>query len=255
MSRVLLLLLVINLSQVSRNYADINKLGIYGGKNVSIETVPYMVSIFIRKTDGKKYMCGGSIIHKKFVLTAAHCLRNSIDLSLSWGYVATDNLFNKERQVIKFEKKICHKKYLPQPYFYNDICILKLTKPLKYGPKIGRVTVADEGFELKEGTLVNVTGWGDTENNDPLESLRQVTIPIVPKDFCPIADRNICAGTLGHGTCYGDSGGPLTYYNIQIGIVSHHRVGGKCSEAHGTIFTSVAIYAKWIAMVIKMNVP
>lgn len=44
---------------------------IVGGKTVHIEEYPFQVSL----QSGGHHMCGGSVIHENFVLTAAHCTR------------------------------------------------------------------------------------------------------------------------------------------------------------------------------------
>lgn len=48
---------------------------IIGGVPISIEQVPYQVSLQIIESDGYVgHFCGGSIISDKYILTASHCL-------------------------------------------------------------------------------------------------------------------------------------------------------------------------------------
>lgn len=49
---------------------------IVGGANASPGEAPYHVSLQIKK----EHMCGGSILHKYWVLTAASCVRGYIQL-------------------------------------------------------------------------------------------------------------------------------------------------------------------------------
>lgn len=49
---------------------------IVGGHYIPIENAPYQVSLVVLKPKIKKLeICGGSIIHEKFVLSALHCFR------------------------------------------------------------------------------------------------------------------------------------------------------------------------------------
>lgn len=47
---------------------------IIGGKEIDIKEVPYQAWLTMVREDGKAYGCGGSIIGKQYILTAAHCI-------------------------------------------------------------------------------------------------------------------------------------------------------------------------------------
>ncbi|XP_011502207.1 PREDICTED: trypsin-5-like [Ceratosolen solmsi marchali] len=51
---------------------------IVGGHNIQIDVVPHQVAIVLRE----KLLCGGSILTKKYVLSAAHCVLETLDISL-----------------------------------------------------------------------------------------------------------------------------------------------------------------------------
>ncbi|XP_061722607.1 trypsin 5G1-like isoform X2 [Cydia pomonella] len=204
-----------------RGYASTSdNLGIYGGKKISIKEVPFMAALYIPKNNNRTYFCGGTIISDRFILTAAHCLRNSVIPLSGWVYVGTDSLKNANRVVIKPEKKFCHEEYDPIDDI-NDICLLKLKDPLHFGSNVNRATLPYERYELEEGTLVNLTGWGYTEHSHELQdALRLVTVPISTEECRGQRKTIICTGFQGHTSCHGDSGGPLTYGRVLIGVVS-----------------------------------
>lgn len=46
---------------------------IVGGEEAFLGQFPWMARLFVRVGSRKTYICGGSIISKKYVVTAAHC--------------------------------------------------------------------------------------------------------------------------------------------------------------------------------------
>ncbi|XP_063389121.1 chymotrypsin-1-like [Cydia fagiglandana] len=214
--------------------------GIYGGHEISIEEAPYMVGIY-----GSTFLywrfrfkCGGSIIHEKFVVTAAHCAVDFYSIQVAVGSNHLD-----QGDFMAVDVRITRN--YDHSIMFNDICLLKLVNSIQFGPRMAPVQLPEDGFELDTFTMVNVTGWGKTETETPsATTLRQVSVQILPEQYCPI-DTVICAGSQGHGTCNGDSGGPLVYNNVLVGLVSYRRQD-KCAGPFGTVYMRVASYSKWI---------
>ncbi|XP_073947748.1 trypsin-like [Choristoneura fumiferana] len=222
-------------------------LTIIGGHTVSIEDVPYIAALFENDT----FSCGGSIIHERFVLTAAHCITANISLKVLVGsdMLSTDGVF------IDVEQELCHEEYDPFEMI-NDICLLKLSEPVPFDCKVVKIALADDNLEIEDGDMVNVTGWGNIKiygvqyPND----LRQVSVPVVSDECCryiypEFSDGMICAGSRGHDSCQGDSGGPLTYGKVQVGVVSY---GNGCAVVAG-VYTKVSNYLPWINATIESN--
>ncbi|XP_047999728.1 trypsin-like isoform X1 [Leguminivora glycinivorella] len=227
---------------------------IIGGHMTDIEDAPWMAALWTANKDGNTSFCGGSIVHEQFILTAAHCFRNADEPFNTWGYICRSNLFD-EGIFIKPEQKFCHDDF-QFPSHANDICLLKLKDPItKFNDKIALITF-DDTVSLEPGTMVNVTGWGKTENSKgAVEDMRQVLVPIrsdttCRKNYPSTTEKQICAGNKGHDSCVGDSGGPLTWYNIQVGIVSYGR---GCGQPNGAVYVRVNSYLEWIATTIHDN--
>ncbi|XP_061722765.1 trypsin 5G1-like [Cydia pomonella] len=237
-----------------------SNLEIVGGHKVSVQDVPFMVALYY-KPEGAEYQafCGGSIIHERFVLTAAHCLYfidwKQQENATKRVLIGSDRL-NAGGIFIDVEEQFIHEHFrLLNMTLENDICLVKLKEPVTFGCKVAKAKLPGENYELEEGTLVNVTGWGDIGNSTGMENeLRQTTVPIVSneccqKDYEELTGEQICAGSKGHDSCQGDSGGPLTYNGVQVGVVSF---GERCGIYPG-VYTRVSEYLVWINTTIEEN--
>ncbi|XP_018573076.1 trypsin beta [Anoplophora glabripennis] len=225
---------------------------IVGGKNASILDYPYQVSV--KKSNS--HICGGSIFHTLYILTAAHCVENGVasqySIRAGSSFVSTGGKKVKVCQIIAKED-----------YNFdtldNDIAILKLCSPLVFSDKILPVALPEAGEGLAVGSRALVSGWGyEAENGFIPSDLKQVELPIVsPSDcqnayakFGDISNNMICAGfiqTGGKDACQGDSGGPLRANGKLMGVVSW---GFGCARPHYPgVYTKVANYRNWIKSV------
>ena len=102
------------------------------------------------------------------------------------------------------------------------------------------------------GGIVTVSGWGTTTMyGDSPERLQRVQIPILPQWECELfyRKRNIteymfCAGRAGRSACHGDSGGPVVYNGIQVGLVSW---GLSCQRPdYPVVYTNIIKLRDWI---------
>lgn len=232
---------------------------IVGGYDAEPNSWPWQVALFQRgKRDPTKhyFICGGSILNRRFILTAAHCVvRDDGPLKpemLSVKVGAHDVTDSTSRR-IPVSAVIAHENY-KQWKVYNDIALLRLDEDLDFtDPAIRPVCVQTQDMAARDYANENSTiiGWGTTKYlGDLAKNLQEAEIPIVSNEECNanystiegaaqefpngIDQSMICAGVAegGKGNCHGDSGGPLLYQQdghwIQLGIVSF---GYKCAEA------------------------
>ncbi|KYM77715.1 Trypsin-1 [Atta colombica] len=225
---------------------------IVDGTPTTIIKHPYQISIHYKD----KFICGGSIISERWILTAAHCVYG--EKTLSVFKVRVGSMYhNKGGILIKdIASIICHKKYHPLTYDY-DVSLIKLSAPLTFGEYIKPILLALPLMNIKTGTQAIVTGWGKTSANGPSsEVLQTATISVTDQEKCRkvyarnrlVTSNMICAGdNKGEkDTCQGDSGGALVGYNgLQIGIVSWGAQ--ECaSVGFPGVYTRVPAIRQWV---------
>lgn len=254
---------------------------IVGGKPAKPGAYPFQVRLYDSMNDDIGF-CGGSIIDKQWVLTAAHCLLDTDSVVVGFGDVD-----RTKTTKIESEKIIVHPDYVDGKK--ADIALVKLSKPIPDAPS---VPFADENATpslLQPGARATVTGWGaiwDFQafnnamdvmagrrtlserkllNDEELQAprmLHEVDIEVIDPQECKavydqlqvsaftIGDTEICATGPrgGKDSCFGDSGGPLVVPEgegyVQVGIVSW---GPQCGNPlFPGVYTRVASFSDWI---------
>jgi len=250
---------------------------IIGGQEAATHGWPWQIMIFLVRSDSdsdkpKRIHCGGSIISKRYIVTAAHCIFDSqtgrryrrTDFELHAGRHDT-NVSEAGSQVLQAEKIIVHNGY-ESKRFKNDIALIKLKIPMVWSRMVRPVCLPKEDPRL--GQICVVTGWGKTKTGHPSRFLQQVYMPIADQTVCTnnylqrfnmvVTEKQICAGS-GDGkkdSCRGDSGGPLVCRRGSawslVGVVSAGTSDCAVKGFPG-IYTRLTAYTEWIADTIKAN--
>lgn len=231
---------------------------VIGGEETTWEKHKWQVALLWSGEDinTRAQFCGGSLIAKNIVLTAAHCVDGGTTPSMIKILSGTADL-TVGGQRSKVSKIYIHKNYQPivpnvSPPI-NDIALIRVEQDV-VGQTIAPVSVFDDK-NVSPSAKITVTGWGKTETGYSAAKLKEAKIRYVSRDRCnaapsydgQVTDVMLCAGEDegGKGVCSGDSGGPATLNGSVIGIVSWGAVPCAKPFKFG-VFTNVGSFEPWI---------
>ncbi|EDV19781.1 expressed hypothetical protein [Trichoplax adhaerens] len=235
---------------------DLEEDRIIGG----IESIPHSRPYQVALVRSGEFFCGGSLISKQYVITAAHCVVDRIPNEKFEAILGAHNILKEEesQQKIEIEKRIKHEKYSRKTK-ENDIAIFKLAHPAELNDKVKLIQLAAQNDHFL-GKMCSVSGWGTSDDGMLAEEgLRETDVPVISNEKCnalisyggEIASKMMCAGYAkgGKDGCQGDSGGPLVCKNHQGdevlgGVVSWGR--GCAKPNYYGVYTRVDEYLEWI---------
>merc|ERR1711874_897778 len=188
---------------------------IIGGDEAPKHEFPWQVSL---KSLGS-HICGGSIVNRNQVITAAHCCEGQVALFDKIVAGAHDRNLEPGHQSRGISSMEFHESW-NDPAFDHDICLVTVNEP----------------FDFKD------------PNVQPIDFFKTADAEIPPETIFPgyITENMVCAGSAGHATCNGDSGGPLVCPDANgvgklTGIVSFGYTG--CTNAG--VYAKVSQFEDW----------
>ncbi|XP_028837466.1 trypsin-2-like [Denticeps clupeoides] len=222
---------------------------IVGGYECKAYSQPWQVSL-----NAGYHFCGGSLINKDWVVSAAHCYKSRIEVRLGEHNIGINE---GNEQFISSEKVIRHPNY-DSWNIDNDVMLIKLSRSATLNQYVQPVALPTSCPPA--GTMCRVSGWGNTMSSTAdSDKLQCLEIPIISDRDCNnsypgmITNSMFCAGYLegGKDSCQGDSGGPVVCNGQLQGIVSW---GYGCAQKDNPgVYAKVCIFTSWITQTMANN--
>ncbi|XP_036122206.1 putative serine protease 46 [Molossus molossus] len=228
------------------------------GKMVEMGKWPWQVNLLYLGM----YICSGSLIHRQWVLTAAHCLERSLDPAQYSVMTGIQHLSEKGIQ-LPLSQVVIHENF--RNLLSDDIALLKLKDPISWSSFVQPVCLPNAKLTPSVGNTCWAIVWGqpNVKATPKIYSLQEVAVKIIKNEVCDqqygflflkglkklLGKDLLCAHSeLGVDSCKVNSGSSLVCQVnktwMQVGVESWSF---SCKQHHfPNIYTSTSYYSSWI---------
>ncbi|SPP72716.1 serine protease grass-like [Drosophila guanche] len=247
------------------------------GQEVKMGSRPWMALLrYEGMAEGRsQFQCGATLISKRFILTAAHCMSREKPVSIRLGEhdlstevdctmvgVGSQTRCQPPPEDIGIDRIIVHEGF-PNNLTQNDIALIKLNRDVEYAAHINPICLPlnqQLQRDVRDQLVYRVTGWGRTESNAYSNVPREASVNRLLLQDCvaayprnAFAENQICTSSASQDSCSGDSGGPLLYAFryfgqqrfVQTGIISYGPSQCGVGSSPG-VYTDVGAFLPWI---------
>jgi secreted trypsin-like serine protease len=204
--------------------------------------------------------CGGTLIHRDIVLTAAHCVSTEADSTSSFnvfasiGGIRAPSSFDRDLLDGDVVDVVCSETYpgYKDVAFGNDIALVKLARPSE--KTLIKLNVDTAFPAMNQAVTAIGIGTSDDGNLSPtlkvLDTIFVQSVEACRRQMNYNESIHICTNDDDPSTtpCTGDSGGPIFIGSgenaTQVGILSYGIPG--CDPVDPVYWTNVAAYKTFI---------
>ncbi|KAI1701500.1 trypsin domain-containing protein [Ditylenchus destructor] len=216
---------------------------IINGTEVPQGKYPWLVNIHIESVAYS--VCTATIVSKKWILTAAHCIEPE-EMTVAVGSVD-----NRKGKVVKIKRSIMHEGYEAEKG-PHDIALIELSEDLTYSKDVRRICLSENRQEADPSKNVVITGWGWLNGHAKRPRvLHEGSARVVADDICDKFSKKCLfpVSTLDLDACTGDSGGPalvnLEGRWTQIGVADYVYNPLDLTKPSG--YARVSYFCDWIS--------
>ncbi|CAH0713642.1 unnamed protein product, partial [Brenthis ino] len=244
---------------------------VLNGSPTSIHQYPILAQMLLDVWGTRDFIqhCAGVILTSHHVISSAHCFQFNQDTGRNYTIpqywrIRVGSTYRTRGGVLHKVKSIIPHKSFDKRYYINDIAVVVVAKRFNLGNLVRQATIIRPGSELMPNSVCTLVGWGATQINGPQPDQLQYTMMlIINQEVCRaqyqaigaiITDSMLCAGRTdidGVDGCFGDSGGPLIYKGVVVGLVSF---GYKCGlKDYPGVYTKLSYFTDWIVRTVSIN--
>lgn len=254
----------------------------FGGEQVSFTAAQWQAEIFstsplsaytAEERAGRSdwempHRCGGTVISRRWILTAAHCVKAESIAAGRRVRLGARDISRDAGVTFRIDSVVRHPDYTGS-FRRNDIALIRFSADRQSGPRaaavIKPIAALDRGPELRPENPVVAMGWGKTRNVTNFQTsavLLKVALKVVPQPECQARWVNqevpkeivLCAAAFAKATCSGDSGGPVIVNEnnpVLVGVVAGGNKACNGDAKVPGIYTRVAAFSDWIDCVTR----
>uniref|UniRef100_A0A224XGL1 Putative serine protease n=1 Tax=Panstrongylus lignarius TaxID=156445 RepID=A0A224XGL1_9HEMI len=236
---------------------------IVGGRTTKVNEYPMIAGFVLLKED--LIVCGGTIITRRHVVTAAHCT-DGFKTSEFRIFIGHHNYqqVKATAKLLELQQFFVHEKYNAFSLKY-DISVVLTKQSMEFGENVGPACLPKVRIPLV-GERVKALGWGLTRYyGKPSEVLLQVNVDVQPFEQCNLHNphlemqdiHQLCTYRKNKDSCSGDSGGPLLWRDPDTNmytLVATTSYGTNCAK-YPAVNCDIVYFLPWIQNIISRSDP